>query len=605
VTKPVAVTVHNQVNEPFADLNVYAFDGTVYTGYHGVTDGVGKVSLTLPQGAYRFRADYNGVQFWSGEENSCLIPSCESAVVYLPGGLVETDVTIDYTYDPLNRLTAADYNDGTYFHYAYDLVGNRLLQESKVKGITSSIDYEYDIANRLTGVGGVPYEWDDNGNLLSDGSNHYSYNSANRLISVIGSSGTFTYAYDGLGNRYQQTVNGVTTTYTLDIASGLTQVMEDGTYLYLYGNDRIAQESATEMSYFLGDALGSVRQLTDDNGVVTLTQNYDPYGNVIGSEGTGVSMYGFDGEQTDSYIKLINLRSRLYDPSSGRFQTRDSWQGNYSRPLSLNRWTYVEGNPVNREDPTGYYYPWTHYLVTLSEVLNNQYINSIPAVNGESEKDFAESIAYEDMMTDFRSQTTGSSLLGGGEQNKYYHFSDLPTSRAYIDMAIRSLDKYQFSVSLHRLQDFFSHRNENYYTDHGANEITSKVRTSDMFYEFYTGIKRTCHPRHPHHQENCTYEASTHTEGHPYEEILHELTERNLGLDLSVLTENDLLDLYLRYDGMNPSSTEGITRQIERDYFGFDTDRYFTGSARDNLMLAETHEAVNRFMINYLIFSCK
>jgi hypothetical protein len=61
----------------------------------------------------------------------------------------------------------------------------------------------------------------------------------------------------------------------------------------------------------------------------------------------------------------------------------------------------------------------------------------------------------------------------------------------------------------------------------------------------------------------------------------------------------------LRYDGMNPSSTEGITRQIERDYFGFDTDRYFTGSARDNLMLAETHEAVNRFMINYLIFSCK
>jgi hypothetical protein len=37
-----------------------------------------------------------------------------------------------------------------------------------------------------------------------------------RLIPVTGTSGTITYAYDGLENRYQQTVYGVTTTYTLD-----------------------------------------------------------------------------------------------------------------------------------------------------------------------------------------------------------------------------------------------------------------------------------------------------------------------------------------------------------------------------------------------------
>lgn len=33
--------------------------------------------------------------------------------------------------------------------------------------------------------------------------------------------------------------------------------------------------------------------------------------------------------------------------------SRDAWDGDYSRPLSLNRWNYVEGNPVNRVDPTG------------------------------------------------------------------------------------------------------------------------------------------------------------------------------------------------------------------------------------------------------------
>jgi hypothetical protein len=41
--------------------------------------------------------------------------------------------------------------------------------------------------------------------------------------------------------------------------------------------------SSTSTEYFLGDALGSVRQLTDSTGVVILAQAYDPYGPVISS----------------------------------------------------------------------------------------------------------------------------------------------------------------------------------------------------------------------------------------------------------------------------------------------------------------------------------
>jgi hypothetical protein len=48
------------------------------------------------------------------------------------------------------------------------------------------------------------------------------------------------------------------------------------------------------------------------------------------------------------------LRSRLYSPDTGRYLTKDSWQGDYNRPLSLNQWNYVEGNPVNYVDPSGY-----------------------------------------------------------------------------------------------------------------------------------------------------------------------------------------------------------------------------------------------------------
>ncbi len=83
--------------------------------------------------------------------------------------------------------------------------------------------------------------------------------------------GSAVYVYNGLGDRLQQTVDEETTTYVLDLNAGLTQVLDDGTNTYLYGNGRIAQVN-TGTEYFLGDALGSVRQMTDGSGVVKLAR---------------------------------------------------------------------------------------------------------------------------------------------------------------------------------------------------------------------------------------------------------------------------------------------------------------------------------------------
>ena len=46
----------------------------------------------------------------------------------------------------------------------------------------------------------------------------------------------------------------------------------------------------------------------------------------------------------------------MYNPAMGRFMSRDTWEGDYNRPLSLNHWMYVEGNPINRTDPSGMCY---------------------------------------------------------------------------------------------------------------------------------------------------------------------------------------------------------------------------------------------------------
>jgi RHS repeat-associated protein len=281
------------------------------------------------------------------------------AGVTLPGGQsAATNVTINYTYDPLYRLTAADYSDGKYFHYAYDAVGNRLIQDANPSGQPASTSYTYDSANRLTSVGGVTYTWDANGNLKNDGTNAYTYDSANRLTAVNGGQNAISYKYDGLGNRLQQTANGTTITYMNDLNVGLTQVLSDGTNTYLYGNDRIAQSPITNsqstIQYFLGDALGSVRQMVDESGAVVYTASYDPYGEVLSTAGEAQTSYGYSGEETDSYIKLIDLRSRMYSPETGRFLTQDTWQGDYERPQSLNEWDYTSNNPINNIDPTGH-----------------------------------------------------------------------------------------------------------------------------------------------------------------------------------------------------------------------------------------------------------
>ena len=96
VTVPLTLTVANQAGTPFEGLHVYAFNGTIYTGYNKVTDANGQAVFTLPAGSYRFRADYDGVPFWSGATNHCDLPGCTAATVTIPGGA--GSLVIDYGY---------------------------------------------------------------------------------------------------------------------------------------------------------------------------------------------------------------------------------------------------------------------------------------------------------------------------------------------------------------------------------------------------------------------------------------------------------------------------------------------------------------------------
>ena len=226
-------------------------------------------------------------------------------------------------------------------------VCSRLTETIRIGATT----YIYGAANRIATVNGAAYTWDNNGNRLSAGTSTYTYTS-NKLSSISGENLNVTFQYNGLGERVSQTVNGVPTHFTLDLNAELSQVLSDGTNTYLYGVSRIAQESTNGMQYFLTDALGSVRQLVDANGSVILAKDYEPYGEVLNSTGEGASSYGFTGEMQDA-SGLVYLRARYYASSQGRFISKDTWQGEYTRPASLNQWNYAYSNPLRYIDLNG------------------------------------------------------------------------------------------------------------------------------------------------------------------------------------------------------------------------------------------------------------
>ena len=136
------------------------------------------------------------------------------------------------------------------------------------------------------------------------------------------------------------------------IVGGLTQVLADGTNTYLYGLGRIGEEQPSGWAYHLADALGSVRQLTDADGAVTMVQSFKPYGGVLEREGEGASYYSFTGEWADG-SGLVFLRARYLDAVVGRFLARDPLGISRYQPGSSHPYAYTANNPVNAIDPTG------------------------------------------------------------------------------------------------------------------------------------------------------------------------------------------------------------------------------------------------------------
>jgi RHS repeat-associated protein len=169
-----------------------------------------------------------------------------------------------------------------------------------------------------------------------------------------------------MGTLTAKSENGVTTNYVVAVLS-LSQVLFEttggSTTRYAYGHDLLAEYDGTEWTCHLNDGLGSVRQLADASGALTLAQGYTPFGVPLWSDGNGSTGYGFTGERWKAYAELLFLRARYYEPGTGRFSQKDPWSGDFWHPDTLNGWDYSKSNPISLLDRSGYF-------PTLSDIDN-------------------------------------------------------------------------------------------------------------------------------------------------------------------------------------------------------------------------------------------
>lgn len=97
------------------------------------------------------------------------------------------------------------------------------------------------------------------------------------------------------------------------------------------------------------NAVGHVVANTDDAGIITQSNAYDAFGNLVGETGDSDNNRLANTKERDASIGLDNHGFRYYDPEIGRYLTRD--------PIGygdgLNVYLSVHNNPVNHIDPLG------------------------------------------------------------------------------------------------------------------------------------------------------------------------------------------------------------------------------------------------------------
>ncbi|MEK7689647.1 MAG: RHS repeat-associated core domain-containing protein, partial [Bdellovibrionota bacterium] len=272
--------------------------------------------------------------------------------------------THTYSYDPLNRLTSASHPGTSTLPvkeevFDYDNIGSRLADALRS-------NYSYDAANRIVSDSSFTYTTNANGNVATRTSRAsgfvetFIYDSGSRMVEVDGPSGVIaTYKHDPLGRRVEKNVGGTITRYVYDGQNILATLDASNNLIALFTNgpgidSPLIMRRGGQDYFFHADALGSVVALTNSNGNIVETYEYQWFGRAVvrdaqdglHGESTVGNPFLFTSRELDSETGFYFYRARHLDPGSGRFLQEDAIP-------SVNQFIYADNNPLLMSDPLG------------------------------------------------------------------------------------------------------------------------------------------------------------------------------------------------------------------------------------------------------------
>nr|WP_256489636.1 fibronectin type III domain-containing protein [Pleionea sp. CnH1-48] len=320
--------------------------------------------------------------------------------------------TESYVYDDLHRLISTSRsipgapNTLDYF-FAYDAVGN--IKKKTDFSADSADAYSYNVEPRsatngwagpnavrtvmlANGAGARTYNYDKNGNLVSDGIRAISYNAFNKPTQIEVTTGTIntaldtqptssssasifygsdqmrykkvkslndettTHIYiDKIYERVVKTVSGATTTEHKSYVGDIAIVAE-----IVDGN----AETSFEATYFHRDRLGSMTAELDELGNLRKSHSFDAFGRPRSenmSDKTPLQQLlgastnrGFTDHEHLDESQLIHMNGRAYDYNLGRFLSVDPVIQEPGNSQSMNPYSYIMNNPLSGTDPSGY-----------------------------------------------------------------------------------------------------------------------------------------------------------------------------------------------------------------------------------------------------------
>ena len=276
-------------------------------------------------------------------------------------------LSVRYTYDKLNRLIREDNKalDKTYL-ISYDNNGNILTKEN----------FAYSLGKRETLQTSTPVLWRYEGDrLISNGNGTNVYDVMGNPTTYQGKSITWskgrqmtayngvTFAYDGLGRRYQK--GNLCFTY----GSESDLVYQSNGMEFVYDHEGVSGlKYGGNLYAYRKNAQGDIISILDNTGNVVVNYTYNAWGehkvlNPDGTENTAADFIGnlnpfrYRSYYYDTETGLYYLKTRYYDPETGRFLNADDIS--YVDPHTvngLNLYAYCGNNPVMHFDPNGTFF---------------------------------------------------------------------------------------------------------------------------------------------------------------------------------------------------------------------------------------------------------